>query len=138
VARVTVGIAVLPDTFAKIRVANGSPPLADVPPDQDALEFEFHFDGIIALDVLTTKAPGAGGAIDRFLNKFGEGIQQVEFEVNDVDRASDILYTRFNVEPIYPATRPGANCTRVNFFLVPGENGKKVLVELVEQGKPAA
>src|SRR5271154_727458 len=36
----TVGIAVEPGTFELIRVANGSPPLSDVPPDQDAKEFE--------------------------------------------------------------------------------------------------
>jgi hypothetical protein len=55
-----------------------------------------------------------------------------------VDRATEILRTRFQVEPIYPATRPGANGTRVNFFLVSGRNGKKVLVELVEQPKAAS
>jgi predicted tellurium resistance membrane protein TerC len=39
VARVTVGIAVSPETFDKIRAANGTPPLADAPADQDFLEF---------------------------------------------------------------------------------------------------
>lgn len=87
------------------------------------------------LDILTTKTPGAGGAIDRFLEKFGEGIQQVEFDVTDVDHATQILRERFKVEPIFPATRPGANGTRVNFFLVPARDGKKALVELVEQPK---
>ena len=139
--RLTVGIAVLPETFEKIRAANGFPPLADVPPDQDALEFELEFTGRFIppprLDILTTKAPGGGGAIARFLEKFGEGIQQVEIDVTDVDRATEILRTRFQIEPIYPATRPGANGTRVNFFLVTAWNGKKVLVELVEQPKTA-
>jgi tellurite resistance protein TerC len=134
-AKTTVGVAVLPETFEKIRAANGSPPIANVPPDQDALEFELHFEGPCALDILTTKAPGGGGAIDRYLEKFGEGIQQVEIDVTDVDRATEILRTRFKIEPIYPATRPGANGTRVNFFLVPGAKGKKALVELVEQPK---
>jgi hypothetical protein len=87
------------------------------------------------LDILTTKAPGGDGAIARFLTKFGEGIQQVEIDVTDVDRATEILRTRFQIEPIYPATRPGANGTRVNFFLVTSWNGTKVLVELVEQPK---
>jgi TerC family integral membrane protein len=132
-AKITVGLAVLPETFEKIRVANGSPPLANVPPDQDALEFELHFEGPFALDILTTKAPGGGGAIARYLEKFGEGIQQVEMDVTDVDRATEILRTRFKLEPIYPATHPGANGTRVNFFLVPVAKGKKMLVELVEQ-----
>jgi tellurite resistance protein TerC len=139
VARFTVGIAVLPETFEKIRVAHGSPPLADAPADQDVLEFELEFSesGIphVHLDILTTKTPGGKGAIARFLEKFGEGIQQVELDVTDVDRATEILRTRFGLEPIYPATRPGANGTRVNFFLVTARNNQKVLVELVEQPK---
>jgi len=137
VAKVTVGLAVLPETFEKIRAAHGSPPLADAPADQDVLEFELEFKDIgmsyVRLDILTTKAPGAGGAIARFLEKFGEGIQQVELDVTDVDRATEILRTRFHLQPVYPATRPGANGTRVNFFLVTARNNQKVLVELVEQ-----
>jgi tellurite resistance protein TerC len=141
-SKLTVGIAVLPETFNEIREANGSPLLAEVPSDQDALEFELEFEGDFLqpprLDILTTNAPGGDGAIARFLNKFGEGIQQVEIDVSDVDRATEILRVRFHVEPIYPATRPGANGTRVNFFLVTTWNGTKVLVELVEhaQHKP--
>jgi hypothetical protein len=139
--RLTVGIAVLPETFEKIRMANGSPPLADAPSDQDVMEFELDFakDGVpyVRLDILTTVAPGENGAIARFLDKFGEGIQQIEIDVTDVDRATQILRTRFSLEPIYPATRPGANGTRVNFFLVTGRDNQKVLVELVEQPKGA-
>ena len=135
--RLTVGIAVLPETFDKIRAANGSLPLAETPPDQDVLEFELEFSGDYLqpprLDILTTKALSGGGATARFLEKFGEGIQQVEIDVTDVDRATEILRTRFQFEPIYPATRPGANRTRVNFFLATAWNGKKVLAELVEQ-----
>jgi tellurite resistance protein TerC len=138
-ARLTVGIAVLPGTFDKIRAAHGSPPLADAPTDQDVLEFELEFSdsgmSYVHLDILTTKAPGGNGAIARFLEKFGEGIQQVEIDVTDVDRATEILRTRFKIEPIYPATRAGANGTRVNFFLVTARNNQKVLVELVEQPK---
>jgi hypothetical protein len=137
--RLTTGISVLPETFDRIRAANGSPPLANVPPDQDAMEFELEFHGQFVppprLDILTTNAPGGDGAIARFLNKFGEGIQQVEIDVTDVDHATEILRTRFQIEPIYPVTRPGANGTRVNFFLVTSWNGSKVLVELVEQPK---
>jgi tellurite resistance protein TerC len=146
--RVTVGIAVTPETFSRIRAANGMPRLADVPPDQDATEFDLHFSvadpfgknatGLaIRLDILTTKQPGGEGAIAKFLAKFGEGIQQVEYEVSDVDKATRILADRFDVEAIYPATRAGADATRVNFFLVPTAAGKKILIELVEPGRPA-
>jgi len=128
----TVGIAVEPQTFEGIRAANGSPRLADVPSDQDAKEFELHFGRRISLDILTTKAPGEGGAIARYLEKFGEGIQQVEYLTTDVDRATELLRERFGQEPIYPQTRPGADGTRVNFFLASTQGNKKVLIELVE------
>jgi len=129
---VTVGVAVQPGTFARIREAHGMPGLAEVPPDQDAGEFELTFPGTISLDILTTKAPGTNGAIARFLQKFGEGVQQVEFLCRDVDRATVILNQRFGVAPVYPATRPGANGTRVNFFLVASSKTEKILIELYE------
>jgi hypothetical protein len=130
---VTVGLAVERAMFARIRDANGAPPLAHVPPDQDAEEFELHFPDRISLDVLTTRAPGGPGAIARYLTKFGEGIQQVEFRCIDVDRATAILREAFGVMPVYPQTRPGADGTRVNFFLVPTPGAGKVLIELYEQ-----
>jgi hypothetical protein len=134
---VVVGIAVEPENFKKIRTANGSPRLADVPPDQDAKEFELHFEDHIEFDILTTREPSGGGAIARFLAKFGEGIQQIEIYVRDVGRGTEILRTRFGIAPIYPATRAGADGTRVNFFLAPAINGKKVLIELVESNPTA-
>jgi tellurite resistance protein TerC len=144
----TVGIAVRTETFSRIRAANGMPRLAEVPPDQDAEEFELHFSvpqrpgknaarDEIRLDILTTKEPDAGGAIAKFLAKFGEGIQQVEYQVSDVDRATQILYERLGVTAIYPATRAGADGTRVNFFLMPAPLGKKILIELVETPRSA-
>jgi hypothetical protein len=129
----------LPETFDKIRAGNGSTPVADAPADQDVIEFELElvqdFTAPVRLDILTTRAPGGGGAIARFLEKFGEGIQQIELDVAEVDRATEILRTRFHLDPIYPATRLGADGTRVNFFLVPTADNKKVLVELVEKPK---
>jgi hypothetical protein len=131
--QMTVGVATLVKTFGKIRAASGNPRLTDVPPDQDAIEFELHFAGGVQLDVLTTKTPGGTGAIARFLEKFGEGIQQIELDVKSVDEATEILRSRFNLAPLYPATRPGADGTRVNFFLASRPDGCKVLIELVEK-----
>jgi hypothetical protein len=107
-----------------------------VPAEQDAEEFELHFPDGVLLDVLTTREPGGSGAIARYLAKFGEGVQQVEFRCEHVDRATEILKEKFDNKPVYPATRPGANGTRVNFFLVPTLVGGKVLIELYEA--PAA
>lgn len=132
----TVGIAVTPQNFDRIRAANGSPRLADVPPDQDAREFELYFAQGVRLDILTTREPGGVGAIARYLQKSGEGIQQVELLARNVDAATEILRSGFGVQPIYPATRAGADGTRVNFFLVSlpekGPKQGKILIELVE------
>jgi hypothetical protein len=132
---IVVGVAVQPETFQKIRAANNTPRLAQVPADQDAQEFELHLDASIEFDILTTREPGGPGAISRFLQKFGEGIQQIEIYVRDVDRATEILRTRFALAPLYPATRAGADGTRVNFFLATGPDAKKVLIELVEASR---
>jgi|ERR1700732_2155172 len=131
-ASAVVGIAVEPETFQKIRQANNFPPLADVPPEQDALEFELHFEDHIDLDILTTRDPGGPGAIAKFLSKLGEGIQQIEIYVRDLDRATEILRSRFGLHPVYPQTRPGAGGTRINFILAALPAGNKVLIELVE------
>jgi hypothetical protein len=129
---ITVGLAVPRETFAKIRAANGVSRLAEVPSDQDAEEFELHFAGGASLDILTSRAPGGDGAIARYLEKFGEGVQQVEFLCTDVDRATAILKEKFGLAAIYPETRPGADGTRVNFFLVRLPDKSKVLIELYE------
>jgi hypothetical protein len=132
----TVGIAVEPGRFEEMHRRLGAPRLAEVPPDQDAREFELEFAHGVRVDILTTRDPTGTGAIARFLARFGEGIQQVECEVRDVSRATQILRERFATEPLYPETRPGANGTRVNFFLVPAAEGRKVLLELVEIASP--
>ena len=138
---VTVGVAVHRETFASILAANGQPALADVPQEQDAEEFELHFADGVELDVLTSREPDGRGAIARFLAKFGEGVQQVEFRCLNVDRAMAILRERFSVAPIYPEARAGANGSKVNFFLVPapgaGAENAKVLIELYELPKTA-
>jgi hypothetical protein len=129
---VTVGLAVFPVTFTKIRHATGNPQLTHVPPDQDAKEFELHFPAGVSLDILTTRDAGGTGAIGRFLKKFGEGIQQVEYRCLDVDRATAILREEFGLTPVYPQARAGADDTRINFFLVRASDGGRVLIELYE------
>ena len=134
---ITAGVAVQRETFNRIRIANGTPRLAEVPPDQDAEEFELHFPPDILLDILTTREPGGSGAIAKYLAKFGEGLQQVEFLCANVDRATEILKEKFKMAPIYPATRSGTDGTRVNFFLVASPDGGKVLIELYQAASKA-
>lgn len=129
---VTVGLAVQPARFERIREAAGLPRLVEVPPDQDAQEFEMHFPGGTAMDILTSRDPQGNGAIAKFLQKLGEGIQQVEFRCQDVDRATQILREKLSLNAVYPETRPGADGTRVNFFLVSAPGANKVLIELYE------
>jgi len=135
----TVGIAVEPTRFATIHKANGSPRLREVPPDIDAQEFELDFSGNVRIDILTTRDARSEGAIARFLKRNGEGIQQVELAVRDVDRATERLANRWGLEAVYPEAREGADGTQVNFLLVevPGATAKKkVLIELL--GNPRA
>jgi hypothetical protein len=129
---ITVGVAVHRDTFSRIRIANGTPRLADVPPDQDAEEFDLEFKEGISLDILTTREPGGSGAIAKYLAKLGEGIQQVEYRCTNVDRASQVLKEKLKIASVYPETRAGADGTRVNFFLVKSPDGGNVLIELYE------
>ncbi|GAC1616744.1 MAG: hypothetical protein PVS2B2_00680 [Candidatus Acidiferrum sp.] len=129
---VTIGVAVGRGLFEKIHEANGSPRLADVPPDQDAEEFELHVPGGTSVDVLTTKDTDGKGAIAKYLAKFGEGIQQVEFRCTDVDRATEILNEKFGIKAVYPETRAGADGARINFFLVTAPDEGKLLIELYE------
>jgi hypothetical protein len=130
---VTVGLAVHRDTFERIRIANGAPPLAHIPPDQDAQEFELDFPGQISLDILTTREPQGPGAIASFLSKFGENIQQVEFLCSNVDRATELLRSTLGINPVYPETRSGANDSRINFFLIPTGSAGKILIELYQR-----
>jgi hypothetical protein len=134
--RMVVGIAVRAATFEDIHKAMGSPKLADVPPDQDAKEFEIHCEDGAELDILTARDSTGTGPIAKFVEKFGEGIQQVEVYVLDVDRATAILHSRFGVVSLYPKPRPGADGTRINFFLAKAPANKKVLVELVQAPTP--
>jgi hypothetical protein len=136
-ALLTVGLAVRPATFEAIRARFGQPPLADLPPDQDVLEFELAFTHGVRLDVLTPGSPEKEGPIAKFLARFGEGIQQVECDVRDVSRATEILRQRFQLEPVHPQVRAGANQTLVNFFLMPVAEDRKLLIELVQSPNKA-
>lgn len=124
-----VGVAVPPDVFARIRQQLHMPPLASVPAELNTAEFEMHGPGP-RMDILTPV--DNEGAIQKFLDRFGPGIQQVELPVSSVEAAVKILSERFGLAPVYPQARDGADETRVNFFLVEKPGGGKVLIELFE------
>jgi len=124
-----VGVAVLPDAFERIRQETRMPPLAKVPEEMNTAEFELPGPGP-KMDILTPV--DNEGPIQKFLDRFGPGIQQVELPVSNVEEAVRILRERFGLVPVYPQAREGAEETRVNFLLVDKPGGGKVLIELFE------
>lgn len=70
--------------------------------------------------------------IGRFLDRNGEGIQQVAYTVDDVDAVSATLRER-GVRLLYDEAKPGTAGSRVNF--VHPKDAMGVLVELVEPAR---
>jgi methylmalonyl-CoA/ethylmalonyl-CoA epimerase len=72
--------------------------------------------------------------IAKFLDRHGEGIQQVAYGVDDIDAASAQLRSR-GVRLLYDEPRRGTAGSRVNFVHPKDAGG--VLVELVQAATPA-
>ena len=71
--------------------------------------------------------------IAKFLDRSGEGVQQVAYGVDDIDAASDELRAR-GLRLLYDAPRRGTAGSRVNFVHPKDAGG--VLIELVEPAAP--
>ena len=71
--------------------------------------------------------------IAKFLDRSGEGVQQVAYGVEDIDAASDELRAR-GLRLLYDAPRRGTAGSRVNFVHPKDAGG--VLIELVEPAAP--
>ena len=67
--------------------------------------------------------------IAKFLERNGQGIQQLAYRVTDIDAVSDVLRER-GVRLLYDAPKNGTGGSRVNFVHPKDAGG--VLVELVE------
>jgi methylmalonyl-CoA/ethylmalonyl-CoA epimerase len=83
--------------------------------------------GDSCIQLLSALSPDS--AIGRFLDRNGEGIQQVAFRVTDVDDASQRLRAA-GVRLLYDAPRRGTAGSRINFVHPKDAGG--VLIELVE------
>jgi methylmalonyl-CoA/ethylmalonyl-CoA epimerase len=70
--------------------------------------------------------------IAKFIDRNGQGIQQLAFRVDDVEHVAEVLRSR-GLRLLYDAPRRGTSDSRVNFIHPKDAGG--VLVELVE---PAA
>lgn len=138
------GVAVNSDHFNEIRRRWGNPDLSNVPADAEVDEFEIEVtlpDGSHrVLDILRDTSTSTKKTIGKHIEKFGEGIQQVEVWTEDIEAASrDILAVIDSGDSslirVSPAPHEGANGSQVFFVWVVLEGGKKVLLELVERPK---
>ena len=73
--------------------------------------------------------------IAKFLDRNGQGIQQLAFRVDDVEHVAAVLRER-GLRLLYDAPRRGTSDSRVNFIHPKDAGG--VLVELVEPAAAAA
>jgi methylmalonyl-CoA/ethylmalonyl-CoA epimerase len=80
-----------------------------------------------ALQLLAPLRPDS--PIARFLDRFGEGIQQVAYGVHDIEAVSSALRER-GVRLLYDQPKRGTAGSRVNF--IHPKDAMGVLVELVE------
>jgi methylmalonyl-CoA/ethylmalonyl-CoA epimerase len=67
--------------------------------------------------------------IARFLDRNGQGVQQVAYTVEDIDKVSAVLRER-GLRLLYDEPRRGTNGSRVNF--IHPKDARGVLVELVQ------
>lgn len=74
----------------------------------------------------------ADSPIGKFLDRSGEGVQQVAYTVDDVDAVTATLRER-GVRLLYDEAKPGTAGSRVNF--VHPQDAMGVLVELVEPAR---
>ena len=96
-------------------------------------EEEFRVSMVKVGDVkLELMAPvGKEGVVAKFLEKHGEGIHHICFEVDDIDSALKSLATQ-DIELVDQNPRPGAE-GKIAFLHPQSTNG--VLIELVERSK---
>lgn len=76
---------------------------------------------------------GPDSPVGRFLDRHGPGVQQVAYEVGDLDTACARLRER-GVRLLYDEPKRGTAGSRVNFVHPKDANG--VLVELVQPARP--
>jgi len=97
---VTVGLAFERAMFGRIRVANGTPRTCGGAGGSGRCgRVRASFPENVLLERADNARAGRSGAIARYLAKFGEGVQQVEFRCTNVDRATEILKDKFDSSP---------------------------------------
>ena len=82
----------------------------------------------VKIELLESSRPGS--AIDKFIEKRGEGIHHLAFEVDDIHE-SIATHRKAGFEPINPQPKEGADNKLIN-FLHPRQTGG-VLIELCQE-----
>ncbi len=110
----------------------GRVPHVETVPDQ-GVKTTSHEAGETALEFL--EGTGAGGPVDRYLEKKGNGIHHIALAVENLDEALDELRAA-GIPLIDEKPRAGAGGKRIAFLHPKGTGG--ILIELCETPGPAA
>jgi methylmalonyl-CoA/ethylmalonyl-CoA epimerase len=94
-------------------------------------ELKIAFVPVGQTNVELVQSTDPNGVMNKFIEKKGEGIHHIAFEVEDIDQAIEELKAK-GVPLIDQQARPGAHNTRVAFLHPKATYG--VLIELVEPG----
>ncbi len=131
----TCGVCVEPATFKKIQQAWGVPDqLIHKVESQNALEFELHLSGGVHLDILTVIDRKKESALTSFLDRNGEGVQQVEIFTSDTAKVTELIQKNSKAlggKLAYAEPIVGASGTPVNFHITKAQ-GSNVLLEFVQ------
>jgi methylmalonyl-CoA/ethylmalonyl-CoA epimerase len=92
-------------------------------------ELQIAFVPIGQTNVELVQSTEPDGIMNRFIEKKGEGIHHIAFEVEDIDQALEELKAK-GVPLIDQQARPGAHQARIAFLNPKGTNG--ILIELVQ------
>jgi methylmalonyl-CoA/ethylmalonyl-CoA epimerase len=92
-------------------------------------EVKISFVPVGETNVELTQSTTEEGIIAKFVDKRGEGIHHIAFEVEDIDSALEELRAK-GLQLVDEKARPGAHDARIAFVHPKGTHG--VLIELVE------
>jgi methylmalonyl-CoA/ethylmalonyl-CoA epimerase len=108
----------------------GAPAYKSEQVESEQVTTSFFMAGNTKIELLETDAPGS--AIAKFIEKRGEGIHHIAFEVDDIEEESQRLKDA-GFELIHTTPKDGADNKRIVFLHPKSTNG--VLVELCEEKK---
>lgn len=130
-----IGIAVrnLAEANALFTRLLGKPPYKTEEVLSERVRTSFFELGGVKIELLESSDPGS--AIGKFIEKRGEGIHHLAFEVADIQRSVD-TYKADGFTVIHDEPRPGADNKLIN-FLHPRQTGG-VLIELCQEIRDAS